>query len=312
MKSRPRVAVSLGDPSGIGAEVTMKALRRSAIHRALTAVVFCDASFPAGPWERVVVSHLAAKDRRPGKPTLAGGEAQYAYFKAAVDAAKDSIVDAICTAPVAKDAIVRAGIPFVGHTEALGEFLGGEPLMVMHGPRLAVALATTHVPLRRVSEVLTSEGILRALTTLDREFPRSKGRPRIAVCGVNPHPSDGGFGGDEEQRIIAPALTDAREAGIKVFGPFAADGLFAKAAQGFPYDVALAMYHDQGLIAVKVLDFASTVNVTLGIPLPRTSPDHGVAYDIAGKGKADEKPMAAALLQAAAMVKLRRRVTSSR
>jgi 4-hydroxythreonine-4-phosphate dehydrogenase len=290
----------MGDPSGIGSEVALAALRRPAVRRRLRAVLFGDASLPSGPWEVRTVTALPARDRRPGRPTVAGGRAQLAYFEALLEAARRGEVDALCTAPVSKEAISRTGAPFMGHTEVLGERLGGRPLMLMDGPRLKVALATTHVSIRELPALITEESVLAALVTLDADLRRSAGtRPRIAVCGLNPHAGEGGFGGDEERTAIAPAIRRARARGIRATGPWAADGLFAARPGGFDFDVALAMFHDQALVATKALDFAHTVNVTLGLPLPRTSPDHGVAYALAGRGVADAEPMACALMKAA-------------
>lgn len=297
---KPRIGISLGDPSGIGAEVTLAALQTPKVRRALTPVLFGDASLArAAPGLRAV-SQLAAKDRAPGKPTRRGGLAQYAYVTAAVAAAQAGEVDGLCTAPVSKEAITRAGIPFMGHTELLAEAFGVEVLMLMRGPRLSVALATNHLPLAKVPRALSTAKLVAQLALLSRELTPLLGRPpRIAVCGLNPHAGEGGVLGSEETRVIAPAVAQAQRRGLDVHGPLAADGLFAKAPRGFPFDVALAMFHDQGLVATKTLDFERTVNVTLGLPVPRTSPDHGVAYDIAGKGRADPTPMVHALLMAA-------------
>lgn len=297
---KPRVGISLGDPSGIGAEVTLKALANQKVQRALTPVLFGDASLRTKHALRVV-SQLAAKDRRPGKPTRLGGLAQLAYVNAAIAAAQAGEVDALCTAPVSKEAISKAGVPFSGHTELLAEAFGVEVMMLMKGPKLSVALATNHLPLREVPGALTLPKLVKQLSRLSDGWTALVGtKPRIAVCGVNPHAGDGGVLGDEEIRVIAPAIAQARRNGVDAHGPFAADGLFASAARGF--DVALAMFHDQGLVATKTLDFTRTVNVTLGLPVPRTSPDHGVAYDIAGKNRADETPMVSALLDAASFV----------
>ncbi|MFZ5441813.1 MAG: 4-hydroxythreonine-4-phosphate dehydrogenase PdxA [Myxococcota bacterium] len=301
-----RVGISLGDPSGIGAEVTLAALRNTKVRRALTPVLFGDASLkvPRGV-ELRVISQLAAKDRRPGKPTLVGGRAQLAYVTAAIAAAQAGEVDALCTAPVSKEMITRSGLPFAGHTELLAESFGVEVMMLMKGPRLSVALATNHLPIAKVPGALSTKKLEAQLALLDRGLEPVLGRrPRIAVCGLNPHAGDGGVLGDEEQRVIAPAIAAARARGLDLEGPLAADGLFARAGTGrFPFDVALAMFHDQGLVATKTLDFARTVNVTLGLPVPRTSPDHGVAWDIAGRGVADPTPMISALLEAAAFAK---------
>jgi 4-hydroxythreonine-4-phosphate dehydrogenase len=249
---------------------------------------------------------LAAVDRTAGRPSRRGALAQYAFIQAAVAAAQWGEVDALCTAPVSKEAITKVGIPFAGHTELLAEAFGVPVLMLMKGPRLSVALATNHLPLAQVPHAISRHSLLAQLMLLHRSLSPILGhRPRIAVCGLNPHAGDGGVLGTEEQRCITPAIRSAVRRGLDVKGPFAADGLFALAnsQRGFPYDVALAMFHDQGLVATKTLDFTRTVNVTLGLPVPRTSPDHGVAYDLAGRGKADETPMISALLEAAALAK---------
>lgn len=299
--SRPRIGISLGDPSGIGAEVTLAALAQRKVQRALVPVLFGDAAVKAQGMEMRVVSQLPAQDRKPGKPTRAGGLAQLAYVQAAITAAQLGEVDGLCTAPVSKEAITKAGVPFAGHTELLASSFGVEVMMLMKGPLLSVALATNHLPLREVPGALSTPRLVAQLELLDRGLRTRLGRrPRIAVCGLNPHAGDGGVLGTEEERIISPAIRKAKAKGLDVSGPYAADGLFAGGRQ-YPFDVALAMFHDQGLVATKTLDFARTVNVTLGLPVPRTSPDHGVAYDIAGKGRADPTPMVSALLEAAAM-----------
>jgi len=301
--SRPRIGISLGDPSGIGVEVTLEALAHPKVKRALTPILFGDASVKEPNLELRVVSQLPAKDRLPGKPTRAGGLAQLAYVNAVIAAAQLGEVDGICTAPVSKEAITKAGVPFAGHTELLADAFGVKVLMLMKGPLLSVALATNHLPLRQVPDAITTPKLVAQLELLDRGLRAMLGRrPRIAVCGLNPHAGDGGVLGREEIEIIAPAVRNAKAKGLDVSGPYAADGLFASARK-FPFDVALAMFHDQGLVATKTLDFERTVNVTLGLPVPRTSPDHGVAYDIAGKGRADPTPMISALLDAAAFAR---------
>ncbi len=311
---KPIVAISSGDPCGISPEVTVKALKDPAVRRALTPLVFGDASLEGHVPAAVlrVVSQLPLKDRRPGKPTRAAGLAQYAYFRAAIAAAKSGQAQAICTAPVSKEQISRAGIAFMGHTEVLAEAFGCRVVMLMDGPRLKVALATNHLPLKDVPGALNVANLVEQLELISRELAPVVGRlPRIAVCGVNPHAGEGGLLGLEEKRVIAPAIARARKRGLDVKGPFAADGLFAKAPT-FPFDVALAMFHDQGLVATKTFDFARTVNVTLGLPVPRTSPDHGTAYDVAGQNKADPTPMIVALLKAAEYAKALDNASDSR
>ena len=294
---KPRVAITLGCPCGIGPEITRAALSNRAVTRALTPIAFGDASL-ATKWkhgEFRSVSSLTALERKPGRPSTAAGRAQFEYLQSAIGFLQRGQGDALCTAPVSKEWINRAGIPFVGHTEVLAAAFGVDVLMLMVGPRLSVALATNHLAISKVPRALKAGKLVEQLQMLHREL----NGPRIAVCGLNPHASDGGKFGSEEKRVIGPAIARARKLGVNCEGPFAADGLFATAAKGFRFDVALAMFHDQGLVATKTLDFEKTVNVTLGLPVPRTSPDHGTAYDIAGRGIADETPMVEALLMAA-------------
>jgi 4-hydroxythreonine-4-phosphate dehydrogenase len=301
---KPVVGISAGDPSGIGPEIIRKALADRRVRRALTPVVFGDASLrvPAGA---CAVTHLRPGDRRPGRPTLAGGRAQLAYIDALIASAKAGNLDALCTAPVSKEQISRAGERFIGHTEVLAQAFGREVIMLMDGPRLKVALATNHLPLARVGRSLSVAGLVTKLRLLSASLARQLGRrPTIAVCGVNPHAGEGGLLGREELTVIIPAIRRARRSGVRCSGPFGADGLFAQIHR-IPFDAVLAMYHDQGLVAAKALDFGQTVNVTLGLPIPRTSPDHGVAYDIAGKGKASAEPMIFALLKAAELSRAR-------
>jgi 4-hydroxythreonine-4-phosphate dehydrogenase len=316
------VGISLGDVSGIGPEVTAAALALPRVRQALVPVVFGDGptlerfalfgryarATPqtlgrvAGPTV-CVVTQLGEKDRVPGKPTREGGRAQYAYVTAAIAAARSGQVDALCTAPVSKEQISRAGIPFMGHTEVLAEAFGVEVMMMMDGPRVRVALATNHVPLSALPRLLTVEGLTAQLKLLSRSLEPVLGRkPRIAVLGLNPHAGEGGLLGREEVEVLTPAIRRARAARVDAHGPVPADGLFAR-PDSIPYDAVLAMYHDQGLIPAKALDFERTVNVTLGLPVPRTSPDHGTAYDIAGKGQANRVPMVEALLKAAQLAR---------
>lgn len=316
------MGISLGDVSGIGPEVTAAALALPRVRQALVPVVFGDgptlARFPVfGRYARAtprtlgqatgptvcVVTQLGEKDRVPGKPTREGGRAQYAYVTAAIEAARGGQVDALCTAPVSKEQISRAGIPFMGHTEVLAEAFGVEVMMMMDGPRVRVALATNHVPLSALPRLLTVEGLTAQLKLLSRSLEPVVGRkPRIAVLGLNPHAGEGGLLGREEVEVLTPAIRRARAARVDAHGPVPADGLFAR-PDAIPYDAVLAMYHDQGLIPAKALDFERTVNVTLGLPVPRTSPDHGTAYDIAGKGQANRVPMVEALLKAAQLAR---------
>lgn len=308
--------------SGIGPEICDRALRTPSVRRALVPVLFGDGptldAFPSfRTWPRVApealtrptrptiveVTRLGARDRQPGRPTRAGGMAQYAYIQATIEAAQRGLLDGLCTAPVSKEQISRAGIPFMGHTEVLAEAFGREVLMLMDGPRLKVALATNHIPLAEVPGRLHAPRLTAQLKLLSSTLAPAFGhRPRIAVCGLNPHAGEGGLLGQEERTQVTPAIRAARRAGVDVSGPHPADGLFASLIQGRgDADVVLALFHDQGLIPAKVLDFEKTVNVTLGLPVPRTSPDHGTAYDLAGTGTASAIPMRTALLRCAAL-----------
>ncbi len=281
--AKPKVGITLGCPCGIGPEIVDAALADPRIQAALEPVVFG-----------------SARGFKPGKPDVKAGKAQHRFILDGVEAAKRREVDALCTAPVSKETVIRAGIAFTGHTELLAASFGTEVLMLLAGPRLQVALATNHLPLAKVPGALKVRKLVSQLELLSRSLGGRK-RPRIAVCGLNPHAGEGGKMGREELEVIGPAVERARQSGLDVEGPLAADGLFAKLSSKarFPYDAVLAMFHDQGLCVAKALDFQRTVNVTLGLPLPRTSPDHGTAYDIAGKGKADAEPMVQALLLAA-------------
>jgi 4-hydroxythreonine-4-phosphate dehydrogenase len=316
-----RVAISLGDPSGIGPEVTAAALAQAQVVRGLEPVVFGDdrvwaracriarvedrlpriavgAAVPRGG-ALVEVTRLSARQARAGVPDLPGARAQLAYLVCAADALAHGDAQALCTAPLSKAQVNAAGLPFTGHTEYLAERFDRRVLMMLAGERLRVALATTHLPLRDVPGALSTAQLARDLKLLSRELSRfGLRRPRIAVCGLNPHAGEQGHLGDEEQRVIAPAIARARRAGVRAEGPFPADSLFPRAIDGGT-DAVLAMFHDQGLVALKLLHFHDGVNVTLGLPFLRTSPDHGVAYDLAGTGKANPESMAMALRWAA-------------
>ncbi len=324
----PRIGITLGDPSGIGPEITAMALKALLSGPAaggtpdFIPIVFGD----IGLWQRAcgitgtedrlarfcADVPVASIDRpalvqstRPldlariafGRPTSEGGKAQLDFLEAAAGALKSGAIDGLCTAPVSKEAIHLHRADFQGHTEFLQAAFGlPRVLMLLAGPVLRVAIHTRHLAIADVPQSLSREGILRDLTLLDGEV-RSllRRQPRIAVLALNPHAGEGGLFGDEESRIIAPAVEAARGEGIDASGPFAADGFFAREVRSPQFDAVLAMFHDQGLIALKMTHFDDGVNVTVGLPRPRTSPDHGVAYDLAGTGRASPKSMEAAL-----------------
>jgi 4-hydroxythreonine-4-phosphate dehydrogenase len=305
------IAISLGDPAGIGPEIVARAL---AERPALDALVFGDAGLlaraaattgvPAPAAARVrAVTALGEGEIAPGRPNDASGRAQLAYLTAATDAALAGEVAALVTAPISKEWIARAGFTFPGHTEYLAARAGGtEFAMMLAGPVLRVTVATTHVALRDVPRLLTTDGIASTIWLTADGLARRFGiaRPRLAVAGLNPHAGEAGRFGDEEERLVRPAIARARQriaaAGLPatVEGPLVPDSVFRQAASG-QFDAVVALYHDQGLIPLKLLHFDDGVNVTLGLPFVRTSPDHGTAYDIAGTGQARAQSFLAAL-----------------
>lgn len=266
----PRILITLGDPAGIGPEVVAKALASGHLPQGFDFEVIGDprSGTPGFP------------DPRSAAAALDSLEASVRILKSDPDAV------AVVTAPVSKASLQNSGFPFPGQTEFFSERFGIERFaMCLSGQKLSVGLATIHIPLSSVSSSLSVEGIV-STGRLLADFARRRFRrePRIAVAGLNPHASEGGRFGDEEARIIAPAIEALNREIPGVFsGPHVPDAVFRQAAEG-QFDAVLAMYHDQGLIPLKLLDFDTGVNVTLGLPKPRTSPDHGTAFDIAGKG----------------------------
>ena len=306
------IGITLGDPAGIGPEVTAWALAHAERELLQHVIVFGDpdvlargaAAMGVGDALRgagVRCEGEAAPGVVAGAPSEAAGAAQVSWLEAAVAAARDGRLDALVTAPISKTWARRAGFTFPGHTELLAERFGArEVAMTFVGPRLVVALATVHVPLAAVAGALSVERIVAVGELLAAALARDLGRAspvRVGVVGVNPHAGEGGLLGDEEGAIIAPAVTAlARRLGdaARVSGPLVPDAAFRMAADG-GVDGLVAMYHDQALIPVKLLDFEDAVNVTLGLPIVRTSPDHGTAYDLSGTGRARPASMAAAL-----------------
>jgi 4-hydroxythreonine-4-phosphate dehydrogenase len=314
-----RIAISLGDPSGVGPEVVVRALaarpRADVLifgDRGVLARAAATAGVPAPADDRVrEVTRLRADEVTPGRPDDASGRAQLAYLAAATDAVLAKEAAALVTAPISKEWIARAGFTFPGHTEYLADRAGArEFAMMLAGPKLRVTVATTHVPLRDVPRLLTVDAIATAIWLTSEAMARRFGiaRPRIAVAGLNPHAGEAGRFGDEEERLVRPAIEQARArlvgAGltVEVTGPHVPDAVFRQAAGG-GFDAVVALYHDQGLIPLKLLHFDDGVNVTLGLPFPRTSPDHGTGHDIAGTGRARPDSFLAALDLAGALLK---------
>jgi 4-hydroxythreonine-4-phosphate dehydrogenase len=323
----PVVGITMGDPAGVGPEVVMKALARPEAYALCRPLVIGDtrqlaraksvlkstmdvrsierpeqAKFKPGIVDCIDLA-LAPADIPYGKVSAVAGEAAYRYIERAVQLALDGSIDAICTAPINKEALNAAGHKFPGHTELLATLTGTKEVsLTLLAPKLRVIHVTAHIGLldaiAKIDAALVDRTLARGRELLVRAgFPD----PRIGVCGINPHAGEGGlFGRGEEESKIAPAIKAARTRGWRVDGPLPADSLFYLAARG-DYDLVVAMYHDQGHGPVKALGLEHGVNVTAGLPIVRTSVDHGTAFDIAGSGKADERSMIEALRQAAAL-----------
>ncbi len=311
MSPLPRIAVTMGDPAGVGPEVVARALAAEEVRAACRTLVvgdlprlrraaeLCGVPVPADVEQ---VGELPA-ELPFGELSPLAGDAAYRYVARAVELAQAGEVDAICTAPLNKAALQAAGHVYPGHTELLAELTGtAEVSMMLTAPRLRVIHVTTHVGLldaiERIDAPLVQRTIERGHAAL---LASGIAAPRIAVCGINPHAGESGlFGRGEEEAKIAPAVAAALSAGIDCEGPLPADTTFFRAVRG-DYDLVVAMYHDQGHGPIKVLGLDAGVNVTVGLPIVRTSVDHGTAFDIAGSGTADPGSMQAALLAAAAL-----------
>jgi 4-hydroxythreonine-4-phosphate dehydrogenase len=334
-QAKPTIAITVGDPFGIGPEVIVKALRDPGIREACAPLVIGDAEvmrqagemIQGAPSARVIATPLEAASAgdaipvldlanarglnftRRG-PTAAGGRAAGQAIERAARLALDGAVDAIVTAPISKEAMRLAGYDRTGHTELLAHLTAAPAVaMLLIWENMRVAHVTTHLALREVPAAITSERVLHTIRLTGETLKRlGIERPRIAVAGLNPHAGEAGLFGDEERVAIEPAIREARGIGLDVSGPLPPDTVFAQ-LRGGRYDAVVAMYHDQGHIAIKTLSFTPAageraasmagVNVTMGLPIIRTSVDHGTAFDIAGKGIASEQSMKEAILLAA-------------
>ena len=328
MAKRPQIAVTMGDPAGVGPEIVVLAHRFPEVVSACRPVVYGDAgilvraaavlgetievaeSGEAGPGRIVVrpLSALSPGEVPFGRISEAGSRAMAEYIREAARDALAGRVDALVTCPITKEGLHLAGVPFPGHTEFLADLCGGaDVVMMLAGEHLRVALVTIHVALRRALELLSIPVIVRTIRITHDFFRNYMGTdaPRIAVAGVNPHASEGGLFGDEEKTMVAPAVAACRTEGIDASGPYPPDTLFYRAYRG-EFDVVVAMTHDQGLIPLKLVHFDDGVNVTMGLPVIRTSVDHGTAYDIAGKGTARPGSLLSAIRMAAGMAVARR------
>lgn len=330
MSKRLKIGITQGDTNGVGWEIILKIFADNRLQEMFTPVVYGSSAAAAFYQKRlsdmepvkfvVVESAERAQHSRvnlvecgkkelqvtPGKPSKAGGEAAAAALRKAIDELKEGAIDALVTAPIDKEMIQSEEFTYTGHTEFLAKELDGAPLMIMTSELMRVGLATIHVPVAEVANHLSKELIVERINQINSSMREDFGivRPKVAVLALNPHAGDGGLLGKEEEEIIKPAIVEAYEAGVLAFGPFAADGFFASGSFKH-YDAILAMYHDQGLAPFKTLT-PNGVNFTASLAEVRTSPDHGVAYDIAGKGIADEQSMRNAIYEAMDIVRRRR------
>ena len=293
MAVRARLAVTLGDPRGIGAEVVAKALADPRVRDAVEPTI-------VGPSGTRVTADLSVGTWRAEGSAADAGRLAGLAIERAVRLARSGAVQGIVTAPIDKHALLAGGYAFPGHTEMLAALTDSRTAMMLASDRLRVVLATTHIALRDVPAAVTADAIAEAarITVGGLRDWFGVGQPRIALCALNPHAGDGGRFGREDDDVLAPA---ARAAGIA--GPFSADTVFVRAMRG-EFDAVIAPYHDVGMTAIKVASFGHAVNVTLGLPFPRTSPDHGTALDIAGQGVASAESMIEAMLVCARIVAL--------
>ncbi len=305
-----RLVVTTGDPRGIGPEVAIRGLEHFSRQHPTASVHVMG---PDGPLDAAGLSALAGKYARSPSEDEAAGTVAARAIERAVDSALAGDVHAIVTPPLHKPSLHAAGWNVPGQTEMLAELAGVERVgMLMAaeatrlGPPLRVLLATTHLPLRAVAEAVTEDLLVEQTVLLARALRSDWGldAPRIAMCAINPHASDGGLFGDEEERIMSPALARLRGAEIETSGPLPADTVFTRALGG-EFDAVVAPYHDVGMAAFKTVSFGTGVNVTIGLPFIRTSPDHGTAFDIAGTGRADATSMVQALELAHTLAKRR-------
>lgn len=320
--NKPRIGISIGDINGIGLEVILKTLTHEGIVELCTPLIY-GSSKVVSYHKNIIEADFHFQSLRSadqalankvnivncwqenvnitlGQATEAGGRYAYQSLAAAVADLKDRQIDALVTAPINKHAMQLAGFPYSGHTEYITHELGGqESLMFMVSDTLRVGLVTNHLPLGEVAGQISKEKVMRKINILNDTLRMDFGieRPTIAVLGLNPHAGDGGALGTEEQEMIRPAVIESKKNGLLVFGPYAADGFFG-AGQHLKFDAILAMYHDQGLAPFKALSFGAGTNYTAGLSAIRTSPDHGTAFDLAGKNEADPSSFRRALFLA--------------
>lgn len=327
---KPRIGITIGDLNGIGPEVIMKTLADHRLFALFTPVIYGSAKVITFYKKQLEIDEFSYNQVRnpgqyapktvnvvncwenqidivPGKASRESGHASFLALKQACEDLRDGHLDAIVTAPIDKHSIHGEDFPFTGHTEYITRFFGAQDsLMFMISDELRVGLVTEHLPVKDVSAALTREKIESKLRIMEQSLKVDFGitKPRIAVLGLNPHAGDNGLIGNEDDQLIKPIITDFRNKGRLVYGPYPADGFFGTSAYR-KFDGILAMYHDQGLVAFKAIAFENGVNYTAGLPIIRTSPDHGTAYPIAGKNQASESSFREAVYKALDIIKSR-------
>jgi len=329
----PIIGITMGDPTGIGPEILVKALSRKELFQSCRPIVFGDREVLLNTIKRLGLDTLVEVfEKRPedgylpqkiflyplsqlnvaslqfGKPDRKCGEAMVKYIEEAVQWVQGGKLDAITTCPINKQAINVAGYAFSGHTELLAHLVQASSVAMMFlGSKWKVVLVTTHLPLKEVSKWITSNRVLSAIRMTDEGLKKYFGitHPKIAVLGLNPHCGEEGLLGEEEKMEILPAIEVGRSIGMEVEGPFPADSFFDLSGR-YTFDAVISMYHDQGLIPIKMCDFNEAVNFTLGLPFIRTSVGHGTAYDIAGRGLADPNNLLRAVSMAAKLLNLKK------
>lgn len=303
-----KIALTIGDPAGIGPEITLKAILSNKISGLFKPIIIGDRNVLEEAILKlnikinlnnitiIDVDEIKVKNFQRCKSTAESGRACVAYIKKAVELALNKKVDAIVTAPISKESLKMAGFKWPGHTEMLAGMTNTKDYaMMFYSEKLKIILVTIHTALRNVPDLIKKERVLQTIMLAKRACDMMGiNNPRIAVAGLNPHAGEAGIFGDEEIKEIVPAIKEAQTLGINASGPYPADTLFHKAYKG-EFDIIVCMYHDQGLIPLKMIAFDRAVNITIGLPIIRTSPDHGTAYDIAWKGIANPSSMIEAI-----------------
>lgn len=326
--NKPIICITMGDPTGIGPEIILKSLSQERIYDLCNPLLLGDVRvisrtakllkipltvniiedpargrYICGELDMMDLSHLNPEAITYGKPDYHCGRAMGMYIERCFCLAQEKKISAMVTAPINKDAMNKAGLPYKGHTDFLAHLAGTkEVVMMFASKKMKIALVTIHVPIAKISQELTAEKIFTTIKIFSEGLRKFFGisDPKLAVAALNPHAGEGGLMGNEELEIIIPAIEKAKNMGIDVHGPFPADTLFYPDKRK-DFDAIVCMYHDQGLIPLKMVSFRESVNITLGLPIIRTSVDHGTAYDLAGKGTGDPSSLNAAIEMATHM-----------